>query len=109
MESNFIKRVELIAEFNSYEEFNESEYSELPSISVSKLKKLKKSPLHYKEEEYEEKKEFDFGKASNAMILVYQSMIKSLVQCRFKKIRLGVFRGEYFRDVLRSGAMKLEV
>ena len=69
MDSDFIKSVKLIAEFNSYEEFSESEYSKYPSISVSKLKKIKKSPLHYKEEEYKESPALVFGNAYHCYLL----------------------------------------
>lgn len=69
MESDFIKSVELIAEFSSYEEFSKSEYAKLQSISVSKLKKIKKSPLHYKEEEYVESPAMAFGSAYHCYLL----------------------------------------
>ena len=72
MESDFLKHVELIAEFDSYEDFSQSEYNDqdkYPSISVSKLKLFKKSPLHFKEHEYKETGAFEFGKAYHCYLL----------------------------------------
>ena len=69
MESDFIKNVELIAEFDSYEDFKASEYSKIDSVSVSRLKKIKKSPLHYKEEEYKESPAMAFGSAYHCYLL----------------------------------------
>ena len=72
MESEYLKNVELIAEFDSYEEFSKSDFNDqekYPSISVSKLKLFKKSPLHFKEHEHKETEAFEFGKAYHCYLL----------------------------------------
>ena len=69
MESDFIKSVELIAEYESYDQFRESDHFKLSSISVSKLKKIKKSPLHFREEETPDTDAFKFGSAYHCYLL----------------------------------------